>query len=222
MTLSITMSTTVVFADELSKDEIAKIEELIEQLASTRDPTLETKRGTYLENRVAEAATSLVQIGPAAFPQLVAHAGDKRFSFRYITGSGPTRVMSVGEACGRIIEVQVDVFDQISVYPANPSYFWTVVERDGKDPLFKEWYEGWKERKDKSLLGLQVESVEWAIEQQMELLKTWQKDKQLKKDADRLRKILAENRKLLKGLKTTGRAIERPGNPFQFLVDLSK
>lgn len=213
-------------AEELTKEEAAKIEELIEELASSNDPKLLIPSGISLKTppewdhkaqaRVSKAATSLVEKGPSAFPQLIAHARDKRFSFVNKSINDAMSKESVGKACERIIEVQVDVFEQIGIYPGlYPSYFWSVVLGDPDlngeaEASLENW---WKKRKDKSLVELQIESVEWAI--QTELLGKWRNDKLHKDDLKGLRSILAENRKTLRKLESTKQPIEREVHPFK-------
>lgn len=228
MVASIPMPGTVL-AEDVTPEEAAKIDELIEELASPNDPKKLIPLAQYLkfppdwdhegQARVYRAATSLVKKGRSAFPQLIAHAGDKRFSFVNKSGNGAMTPMSVGHACGRIIQVQLDVFDQIGIYPRMyPSYFGTVAsDKDNDDVKDEEKLKNWEEkRKDKTLVDLQVESIEWAIEQQTQLLAEWKTDKRRDTfDLKALRNIIADNKKTLKKLRTTMRPIEREGHPFK-------
>jgi len=82
-----------------------------------------------VQGRVDDAATPLVKKGRSAFPQLISHASKKRCSFINTSGNGAMSQMSVGVACGRIIEVQLDVFQQIGISPRMyPSHARTVAK----------------------------------------------------------------------------------------------
>lgn len=228
MAVSVAMPQTAI-AEEATKEEAAKINELIEELASPNDANRLIPTKQYLkfppdwdhaaQGRVGQAATSLAKMGITAFPLLIEHASDERFSFVSKSGNGAMRAMPVGDACGRIIEVQLDVFEQIGIYPRMyPSYFGSVVKdednpkAEGNDSL-KKW---WEERKDKSLVELQIESFEWAIEQQTQLLGEWKADKRREKDdLKNLQQVIAENKNGLGKLRNTKQPIQRSVHPFK-------
>lgn len=219
--LSVVFSNQIAAADELPKDETAKIEELIEALASTNKVETLKSNGKTLsyppdwdakaQVSVSKAASALVEMKETAFSQLVAHADDKRFSFIETSGNGAMSERPVGVACRRIMETQLDVFEQIGIYPRMyPSYFDEVANDKNK---IKEW---WDERKGQSLVELQIESIEWAIEQQSRLLTKWQTDPEIERDdRTRLRTIVAKNETLLKKLRRTQKPIEHSGHPFR-------
>lgn len=219
MTLSMPMPDTAL-ADDVTKEEADTIDALIEELASPNDPKSLIRTSRYLtfppdwnhkaQRQVSQAARSLVNKGRSAFPQMVARAGDNRFSFVSTSGNGAMSSRSVGYACGTILEVQLDVFETTGV---RPSYFWTVVEGEGKGDVNRaKW---WEERKDKSLFELQIESVEWAIEQHTQLRKDWRKKNVDKDDLKQLTEVIAANKKTLSKLQSTKQPIEPTVHPFK-------
>lgn len=160
------------------KESVKEIERLIEQLAISDKPaamepvytpSIDTPR---TDKRVIafEAAKKLKTYGKAAFPFLLAHLDDNRQSVAF------RRVIphTVGLSCLCIIE------DQII---ALPSDYQGSFYRKGKDgelhprPRFMEPHlftsktiaQYLEDRKDKSLEEMQVEALEWLIEQEKKI-----------------------------------------------------
>ncbi len=154
------------------------ITNLVESLASRnpaprkpppeRPPVFGKTHSWAEQDRVVGVIKRLVQHAEEAWPELVAHLDDTRYSITYEVDEVPKN-LSVGDVCKWIIS------DYIS-----QAYFWHLPEssqrvfnifnvpdvaRHGNHAL-KEWCEA---RKEKKLFALQVEICRWAIAQVAEL-----------------------------------------------------
>jgi hypothetical protein len=160
------------------KESVKEIERLIEQLAISDKPaamapvytpSIDTPR---TDRRVIaiEAAKKLKTYGKAAFPFLLAHLDDNRQSIAC------RRIIpqTVGLACLCIIE------DQIIALPSDYQGSFMRKGKDGEShprPVFMKPYlftsetvaQYLEDRKDKSLEEMQVEALEWLIEQEKKI-----------------------------------------------------
>lgn len=156
------------------------VEKLIEGIASAPGDD----NAVY---RVRETAQSIMTFGPAAFPILMNHVDDDRYSFARRTPSGPMRNFDVGSSCGFIVEWELEVYEKVGVYPRmEPSYFREVVDA----PNWNDW---WSNHRHKSLVDLQIEATRWAIDWQKELLSKWQDQDPDYRGIEELRRIIKEN-----------------------------
>jgi hypothetical protein len=117
------------------------------------------------QERVRKAEARLRQKGFEAVPYLMEHLEDARYSYSEFFGEWHNHAL--GEVCFYIIEDLIDFygFDYETREAADgkvmekPSYLWSIA-RDGR---MQEW---WKERKGRSLGELQLEALQWTIEQE--------------------------------------------------------
>jgi hypothetical protein len=120
------------------------------------------------QERVRAAEQELKRRGVGAFPCLIEHLDDAHYS--YSEYYGQWRNNSVGEICYYIIEDQVE--------PDGCDY--TKREAAGGKTVEKPWYiytthlnghlrNWWKERSGRTLRELQIEALQWEIEQERKL-----------------------------------------------------
>lgn len=152
-----------------------EIEALIEKLAISSEPAIDGPVFTPMEGTPSndprviayEAAAKLAELGDVAFPQLLAHQHDERQSVAF------RRVLrhTVGLACYSIVED--------AIYNLPDDYRGSFY-REGADgqlherPRFlapgvfeRDTVEAWlAERQGQSLTELQIEALEWLIEQE--------------------------------------------------------
>jgi len=128
-----------------------------------------------ITRKVWAARELLLRGDPEDLPNLMDHlmryVEDKRYSYTS-PPAGPRFCVkvSVGEACREIIERRVspDVVDYINRRGADgklhmrPRYFDAVQ----KVAALKEW---WHERRGRALVALQIEALEWRIEQERKI-----------------------------------------------------
>ena len=135
-------------------------ESLINDLAGSR-ATGNERLSTRLPAHVAKARAELITLGTAAFPALIAHRQDQRYSHtiggKGLLNYGPGRAVridkSVGKTCIEILAVQ---FDEDHEYQGCVNYIPDVVpEKD-----LPEW---WSARSSKSLAELRKEALEQTI-----------------------------------------------------------
>ncbi len=152
-----------------------KVKALIEQLASPNkapdltqlDPKYPADFDYAAQRRVRSAIQQLSDMGTKAFPLLLEHAGDKRYSH-----TGCTAIcfnVTVGRTCFLIVQNNLEAYKHLDVVkkgdsredPARPEY---AVFCKLKEP--KTAASWWKTRQDKSLRELQIETLEWVISQE--------------------------------------------------------
>jgi len=156
----------------VSRETIAR---LIENLASPnpvprlvhqghgREPVYPQDYDFKVQERVLEAWDNLLRIGQPAWPQLIDHMNDSRFSC--VLRPDEYEVVFVGTVCYRIIAVQVQVYYRfVRLYSEPPCRLrpmWLPYP-PGKEmkPAMEAW---WAENKEKSLRDLQLESSRWAL-----------------------------------------------------------
>jgi hypothetical protein len=115
------------------------------------------------QRRVDEARDKLRQLGPPAFPLLIAHWGDKRYCLTILTDlGGGWHNRTVGEICRAI------VFDQLQPYT-----FWPEVHGDPrgkpKRPMYPQTFlasqkaarRWWKKHKHATLYQMQRAVLAW-------------------------------------------------------------
>jgi hypothetical protein len=152
-----------------------RIESLIERLASANAPPALLgplyKQGPYSQHgplpqsydrnaqvRVVEAWQALAEQGYDAFPALVKHSDDKRYSHTRCYRIGRTfRNVAVGEVCCDIIRLHVEAWWK--------QFRFMGIWRPRTMPSRAELPRWWRERKGKTLRDLQIESTSLALEQ---------------------------------------------------------
>jgi hypothetical protein len=201
--------------------ESVEIERLIEALVSSNPKPQRSESGRGLiypegydekgEEAVFDAAVPLLKKGPAAFPTLMKHSEDRRFSFcRESAGSGAMRAWHVGKACELIIESQLDVYDKVGFdQQMFPNYFDNVV----KGKKFDAW---WKAHREETLADLQIEAFEWAIQQETNLLEEWNNKASGKRKVAGLKEIIGKNERRLKELKKSREPIDAKNPLFKY------
>jgi hypothetical protein len=167
-------------ADETS----AEIHALVESLASPNSPPKLVREGElgHLESvpkgydlaaqdQIWQACEKLLSKGVAAFPELVVHVGDKRYSMTFSADWEEARHdngymnVSVGEICKDVILAQVyaafpehAIRDETAV--ARPSY-WIFNPRDPASVA--KW---WRDRSGRTLVELQREGLQRAVDRE--------------------------------------------------------
>ncbi|MBS0264086.1 MAG: hypothetical protein JSS02_19275, partial [Planctomycetes bacterium] len=128
-----------------AETESTEIRRLIDDLASKNSEPVQ--RGSSGDRRLAfpgdydkhadevvkSAGDKLISYGTAAFPMLIEHFQDERFSHVIDTPAGEMTA-PVSRACRSIIECQLEVYEKAGsddTYPWMPPYFEDVVEKDG-------------------------------------------------------------------------------------------
>jgi hypothetical protein len=148
-------------AAETDEERHERIERLVEGLASPNKAPDKRGKNEFADSydrqaqiKVREAWQALIKEGTAAFPELVAHSSDKRYCATVEGGAADYNV-TVGTACRRIIAIQVNVDDRR--LRAIDRWYPSVLERD-----IEGW---WMRAKGKSLLQMQIDAAESALEQ---------------------------------------------------------
>lgn len=154
------------------------------------------------EKAVWKAVDELMSLGPKAFPALIDHFEDERYSYTEdnTTGeriAGPSVNRTVGYLCFHIVTAQVQKYvswDEPDPRDS-PGYNSTVVPWVKKDAV--EWIKG---RVDKPLWELQIENLSFVIEQNEKLLKDFEKDSHEEKLC---KEAIKKNAELIAQLKRT-------------------
>ena len=131
-------------------------ESLISRLASTQQ-----QLGTQVPPRVDQARAQLTALGTTAFPALIAHRNDRRYSYsiegKGLFNYGPNQVVridtTVGRICVQVIAGQLFVGNE---YQGCIQFIPDVVS----EKALPEW---WKARSSKSLPELRKEALEQTI-----------------------------------------------------------
>jgi len=161
---------------EVTDDESAEIEALIEQLASPNKPANPESKwpGGYpddydheAQKKVSSAIEELKAYGVRAFERLVAASADKRYCRSYSTSL--LRDFSVGESCIQIIGEQVDHVEGRVGYKGMPLYTDAVI--------YKQPVQWWQKRRGHSLTTLKLEALDWTIDQEKSLFAQSMKSK---------------------------------------------
>lgn len=134
------------------------------------------------QERVKKAYAELVALGKDAFPLLIEHLNDKEYSLSFSTAIW--RSFTVGEACFMIINDQIDIIGM--TYKGR-------IGKDGKDHTYVGYFEQfcsgawftkdgierwWKENQDKSLREMQIQVLQWKIENEKKIGFPKAKDKE--------------------------------------------
>lgn len=150
---------------EMAQVEFAKkIEKLIDQLASnSAKPVQGSNRRAPREAEIWAAVDELHGCGTAAFPYLIAHFDDERFSYSE-ESPATTRVYqaSVGRLCGKIVERQINKYVpwKLPDPRGTPGYGMAIVPQDKAQAL--EW---WKANQNRKLWELQADSVRVVLDE---------------------------------------------------------
>jgi len=113
------------------------------------------------QERVIKARDTLLSRGKNAFPKVMKHIEDTRYSFNEEIEPHFCINFDVGHVCYRIFLVQLEVYDPLMIYqnPTDPNRFW--VPREPRN--LEKW---WKERENLSLREIQLEGAKWAYARQ--------------------------------------------------------
>lgn len=119
---------------------------------------------------VHQARKKLIEQGKIAFPILIRHVDDPEYCLAFSTSI--LRGFSVGRVCFMIIEDQVDIVGmsyksregEDGEHHGCPNYFTQFC--DGAWYSQKGLEKWWSEKKDLSLKEMQIEALEWRIEQE--------------------------------------------------------
>jgi hypothetical protein len=156
----------------------AKIEALIAQLVSpnqtpqTKGPDAKYPAGYdhKAQERVRAAWKQLYDLGPVAFPQLIKHFDDDRYSFT-ADGGAADRNWPVGGACSDIVRCYLQPYSEFALTVdegkgkrrrRRPNYFYDLRLNDRETA--ERW---WKKHRDKSLREIQIESLEWVLAEEV-------------------------------------------------------
>lgn len=198
-----------------SEEQVAPTDEeiaaLVEQLVSPNSaPVVKSVYAEYppgydkvAQKKVHHAFHELRKLSPRSFPFLFDHMDDKRYCLTADAGDFD-RNYTVGELCRDILSshLQSDVWDHKSGgtsfrrRPDQPDYL--AHHKLFEPKAAKEW---WKTRKDKSLRELQIEVLEWVVEEEVKAPDKYP-------EAER-----AKIRETVKKLKASEKPLE-PGFPF--------
>lgn len=151
------------------EEKIRDCAELIQQLASSNEKptTKRPPRSTVIfpvgydmkaQQRIIEVRQTLCDHFEEALPFLVAALEDDRYSMTISWADGDAYYnYSVGSVCRNIIAANLEVY-RSSIRFSGPQHW----NRYNYGPISEEW---WQSRKGRSLAELQVEAIDWAIEQ---------------------------------------------------------
>lgn len=157
-------------AEPEAKDAAAKkYRALVQQLVSPNVKPITTHDGdaavrlpkgydVAAQERIKAARQTLYDEVEEALPYLVEALDDKRYCMTIDWAEGDAYYnLSVGDICRHIIACQLEVYrDEIAF--GDPQHW----NRYNYKPLSREW---WEARRDRNLADLQVEAIEWALEQ---------------------------------------------------------
>ncbi len=133
------------------------IEKLIDRLSPKTVPP-----GDANDPDVFAASDELLKLGTKAFPKLIDHFDDRRFSFHEEgMADGRNYEEPVGSHCYRLVARQINKWQNWKMSdPRNcPTYGHSMIFSGGKGA--HDW---WEKNKTKSLWELQADSIRWAIE----------------------------------------------------------
>ena len=152
------------------------IEQLIEQLASPNKPPLISDFGDVsyppsydkkAQDRVSAAFKRLFELGKPTFPCLLKHLDDTRYSLtKEDEIEGDWHNYHVGRLCRAIFLSHLQPYGDYYArgkgdprdHPRRPSYF---KHYQLSNPAAAEKW--WKARKNKTMVELQIEALEWVI-----------------------------------------------------------
>ncbi|MFN7889164.1 MAG: hypothetical protein ACK5OC_02635, partial [Pirellula sp.] len=151
------------------------VDSLVARLASknkppkTRGPSAVYPKGYDQEGQedIFLAYRELCKLGPKAFPFIIPHLGDKRYSLTADGGAADVN-FTVGQLCFSAIDLQLQPYKTYSRgegdprnRPSRPHY---LAKLDLRDPAkTQDWIDSLK---NKTLLQLQIEVLEWVIEEE--------------------------------------------------------
>jgi hypothetical protein len=178
------MFATIVFSQEQAKVDRPAIEALINKLASTnKDPNPRPARPFVrlpkdydykAQQIVSDAEEKLKSMGKDAFPILIEHFNDERYSKSMSTSL--LRSFTVGEICQKIIENQVDLAGMNykmrigadgNFHPFSRNYFAKYYAQGAtREVALKKW---WEENQQQSLKEMQIVGLRSAIEHERKI-----------------------------------------------------
>jgi hypothetical protein len=150
-------------------DTATKYSDLVQQLVSPNTAPERGSRGgepwvkfskdydVAAQRRVGEARTQLHDNIQEALPYLVEALDDKRYCMTVSIGEGDSFPnQSVGATCREVIASHLEVYREKIRFSAPQQW-----NHYSYTPISKEW---WAQRKDLSLVDLQIEAIDWAID----------------------------------------------------------
>lgn len=161
------LSITVMAAQPPSTNEQEQIDKLIAALVSpNKQPSCEESLPPVYpsdydhaaQDRVRSARDALLAKGMAAFPGLIRHVHDRRYSDTEQRGKSFWVNVHVGYVCYHIIALQVEVYQPLVTLPP-PKRIWLPFGQDDLD----KW---WESHKHVNLREIQLEGAKWALNQQ--------------------------------------------------------
>lgn len=184
---------------------------MIDRLASKNVKPAEGEKGlSPHEERIWKAVDALNGLGVTAFPQLIAHFDDDRFSFSQDRMSGRgIRHESVGHLCWEIVERQVKkrVCWNVADPRGTPGHTGAAIVPCGKEAA-EVW---WEAHRDKKLWELQAESVRSVISANQKVLASEQDEDRRRVCEDAIR---ANEELLTKLLRTEAPIPTKPFRPY--------
>jgi peptide methionine sulfoxide reductase MsrB len=147
-----------------------KYRDLIEQLASpNKAPSIRNTSGGSVKFPAGYDVEAQIRIKAArqelhdnfgeALPFLIEALDDKRYSMTIDWAEGDAYYnYSVGKICHNVIASQLEVYRSKIRFAGPPQW------NKYNYPISKKW---WQVHKDQSLVELQIEAINWAIEQHM-------------------------------------------------------
>jgi hypothetical protein len=120
--------------------------------------------GDYMTPQVKQAIKDLKALGPSAFPALVKHLGDGRYSYSGVVAAWLN--FSVGDA---VVDVLCDGNYMHSGYKGRQTHLGNAPYLSFKDYLTACGAEAWAERaKSMTRLKIQMDFIDWCIERENE------------------------------------------------------
>jgi hypothetical protein len=151
------------------------VESLIARLVSKNKPPKTRGQSAVYPKRYDEASQEdvflayreLCELGPKSFPFIIPHLDDKRYSLTADGGAADVN-FTVGQLCFHAIDLQLQPYKTYSRgegdprnRPRRPHY---LAKLSLKDPIeSRKWIDSLE---NKSLLQLQIEVLDWVIEEE--------------------------------------------------------
>lgn len=163
----------------------------VDRLASKHPKPAPGARAPY-EQEVWDAVDALHELEASAFPVLIAHFNDARYSFTQDSLSGDddqsTRRETVGFLCRQIVQRQVQKRVVWSGDPrGTPGYSECVVPDDVQDAL--TW---WNKHRDQALWQLQIANILYVIDLNADLARSDPRQRDLCEENIRANKALID------------------------------
>lgn len=217
MTLVVASARLAIAQAKQDADGQQRIEKLIQALASpNKAPKYVGPKDDYprvkiplrydraAQSKVLEAWQLLLDEGVKAFPALVAGAKDQRYSCTIANTPGDgERNHAVGDVCWLILRNQIDAPCCKLKNSYGPNTIWHRAAQ--KSGFYQDLAKWWRERRTRTLVELQSESTQYAID----ILKS-----EAKEDNDRDKQFMVERREDIKELESLISRVKASGQPI--------